>query len=112
MQFRNICLFISIFFIVLSNIASAEQKPPAARTGLEPAGRNKVAIVQARSLIEVDSSNAVAKKSVVSGPLGQNCSTNVGNTTDNATQPGNKYGPAKNTDQVLVVKGSVINICK
>jgi|GEM_PF-5853031 len=112
MHFKNKYLLISVFFTLFSNIGSAEQKPPAARTGLEPAGRNKVAIVQARSLIEVDSSNAVAKKSVVSGPLGQSCSTNVGNTTDNTTQPGNKYGPAKNTDQVLVVKGSVINICK
>jgi hypothetical protein len=112
MQFKNKYFFISLLFLLLSNIANAQQKPPAERAGLDPAARNKVAIVQARSQIEIDKTNAITKKSIVSGPLGQSCSTNIGNTTDNTTQPGNKYGPAKNTDQVLVVKGSVINICK
>ena len=112
MQFKSKLFLLSLFFPFLSNLADAQQKPPAERAGLDPAARNKVAIVQARSQIEIDKTNEITKKSVVSGPLGQSCSTNVGNSTDSTTQAGNKYGPSKNTDQVLVVKGSVINICK
>ena len=110
--------FASSFIVCISFLVSgsifAQQKPISGRTGLEPASRNQVTLVQARSRIEEDKANTVVNKSIASGPLGKSCSTNVGNspTEQAASQSGGKYAPGGNSDQVVVVKGSVINICK
>jgi hypothetical protein len=92
----------------------AQQKPPAGRNDLDPAARNKVANVMARSYLEESSAKALVQKQQVTSPGGANgCTTNIGSTSSNtnASGIGNRYGTSNN-DQVIVVKGPVVNICK
>ena len=95
-------------------LVQAQQKPPAGRNGLDPASRNKVVNVMARDNMGEKDVRAYIEREMVTSPSGKNCTTNVG------TQPkvnegiagiGNRYGDG-NADQVTVVRGSVINICK
>ena len=103
-----------VSLLLTTSSVLAQQKPPAGRPGLDPAIRSQVAVVLSRSRIEGDKANLEVKKSTVSGPLGKNCSTNIGNAASEqgTQQAGGKYGPGSNSDQIVIVKGSVINICK
>ena len=88
------------------------QKPPAGRSNLDPASRNKLATTLARTRFDPDSSKAVVEKEVVSGPSGKSCSTNIATTSNTSQQGvGSKYGSG-NKEQVVVVQGPVINVCK
>ena len=92
----------------------AQQKPPAGRSGLDPASRNKVTNAMARNYLGEQDSRAAIERETVSGPSGKSCSTNVGTApklNEGTSGIGNRYG-AGNNDQVTVVRGSVINICK
>ena len=106
--------YLTCLLLLINSSAMSQQKPISGRTGLEPSARNQVTVVQARARIEEDKANTVVNKSVTAGPLGKSCSTNVGNSPSEqaAKQSGGKYSPGANSDQVVVVKGSVINICK
>lgn len=103
-----------VIALIISMNALAQQKPPAGRTGIDPSSRNQVAVVQSRARIEGDKANLQVTKSVVSSPLGKNCSTSIGNAAKEPSvgQTSSKYGPGSNSDQIVIVKGSVINICK
>lgn len=92
---------------------SPVQKPPAGRPGLDPASRTKVTNVLSRARIEADGSSAVVERNLVTGPNGSNCATNIGapKPPEGASGIGNRFGTANN-DQVIVVQGSVINLCK
>lgn len=98
--------------------ASGPQKPPAERSGMDPAARNKVGNVMARSQIEESGARAVVDKYTNSTGMGAGasggCVTNIGAppapTGTNAI--GNRYGAGKKTDQIIVVKGPVVNVCK
>ena len=80
----------------------AQQKPPAGRSGLDPASRNKVVNVMARDNMGEKDVRANIEREMVTSPSGKNCTTNVG------TQPkvnegiagiGNRYGGG-NTDHL------------
>ena len=95
--------------------AHAQQKPPAGRSGLDPASRNKVTNALARNYLTEQDSRAAVERQTVTGPSGKNCTTNVGNApaiAEGTSGIGNRYGAGANADQVTVVRGSVINICK
>ena len=93
--------------------AQAQQKPPAGRNDLDPASRNKVVNVMARNNMGERDARAEIEREMVTGPSGKNCTTNVGTpkVNEGTAGIGNRYG-AGNSDQVTVVRGSVINICK
>lgn len=106
-------LGMSLAVAAISGAAVAQQKPPAGRTGLDPSANSKLSIVQARSRIEADATESAVEKSLVTGPSGSSCTTNVGGSNNNATpQTGDRFGPNKGADQIVVVKGPVINLCK
>jgi hypothetical protein len=106
-------LGMSLAFATISGVAVAQQKPPAGRTGLDPSANSKLSIVQARARIETEETEAAVERSLVTGPSGSNCTTNVGGSTNSAKpQTGDRFGPNKGADQIVVVKGPVINLCK
>ena len=101
--------------LCLLGTAQAQQKPPAGRSGLDPASCNKVANVMARSYMEEDLARSRVNQETqsVTGPSGRSCATNIG-TQPNANGrngAGGRYGTA-NSDQVIVVRGPVVNVCK
>ena len=85
----------------------------AGRNGLDPASRNKVVNVMARDNMGEKDARANIEREIVTSPSGKNCTTNVGTpkVNEGTNGIGNRYG-AGNNDQVTVVRGSVINICK
>ena len=52
-------------------------------------------------------------RKLVSGPSGSSCATNIGTpkVPEGEAGIGNRFGTANN-DQVIVVQGPVINLCK
>ncbi|MEG0921839.1 MAG: hypothetical protein RSD57_13270 [Comamonas sp.] len=103
----------AVALFVLGGLAQAQQKPPAGRAGLDPASRNKVVNVMARDNMGEKDARANIEREMVTSPGGKSCTTNVGvpKVNEGTGGIGNRYG-AGNSDQVTVVRGSVINICK
>lgn len=99
--------------MLMGNVALAQQKPPAGRSGLDPSSRGKVVNVLARARIDADGMRSRVEREVASSPGGRrNCSTNIGSAAqDNKPAIGNRYGSGRR-DQVVVVQGPVVNLCK
>lgn len=101
--------------LTLAGTAHAQQKPPAERAGMDPAARNKVSNVLARSQIEESGARATVERYSTTTPGGKaGCVTNIGTPpkpTTGIDRVGSRYG-AGNNDQVIVVKGPVVNVCK
>ena len=110
MKHRLLC---AAALLLLAGLIQAQQKPPAGRNGLDPASRNKVVNVMARDNMGEKDARANIEREIVTSPSGKNCTTNVGTpkVNEGTAGIGNRYG-AGNNDQVTVVRGSVINICK
>lgn len=89
------------------------QKPPAGRSGLDPASRTKVTNVLSRTRIDAEDTLATVDRKLVTGPSGSSCATNIGapKVPEGDSGIGNRFGTANN-DQVIVVQGPVINLCK
>lgn len=89
------------------------QKPPAGRSGLDPASRTKVTNVLSRTRIDAEDTLATVDRKLVTGPSGSSCATNIGapKVPEGEAGIGNRFGTANN-DQVIVVQGPVINLCK
>ena len=108
-------VFLTLACLALAGAAAAQQKPPAERAGMDPAARNKVASVMARSYLNEPGARAtgVRSDSGAAGAKGGGCATNIGspNAANGQGRIGNRYG-AGNNDQVIVVKGPVVNVCK
>lgn len=110
MKHRLLC---AAALLLVAGLTQAQQKPPAGRNGLDPASRNKVVNVMARDNMGEKDARANIEREIVTSPSGKNCTTNVGTpkVNEGTNGIGNRYG-AGNNDQVTVVRGSVINICK
>ena len=80
------------------------QKPPAGRSGLDPASRTR---------IDAEDTLATVDRKLVTGPSGSSCATNIGapKVSEGDSGIGNRFGTSNN-DQVIVVQGPVINLCK
>jgi len=108
---------IAIILLSITNPVAAQKKqqPPAGRSGIAPEGRAKIANVIARGYIhnkEKDRSSvkndAVNQNSIKGG----GCIVNVGTSSDLENKKiGARYGTSHN-DNVTVVRGSVISVCK
>lgn len=94
-------------------VAQAQQKPPAERRNIDPAARTKVGSAMARSRIEREDGKRQVDQRMASEMGGQkNCSTNIGSTPAQKPDVGQRYGAGGKGDQVIVVRGPVINVCK
>ena len=93
--------------------AFAVQKPPAERGNLDPSARNKVGTALSRSRIEREDGKRQVDEQMNAQMGGQkNCTTNIGSNPAQKPGVGQRYGSGGKGDQVIVVRGPVINVCK
>lgn len=93
--------------------AAAQQKPPAERKSIDPAARTKVGNALARSRIEREDGKRQVNEQMASTPGGsKGCTTNIGSTPAQKPNVGQRFGAGGKGDQVIVVRGPVINLCK
>ncbi len=110
-------LLVSVLFC---GAAFAQQQDPTPRRDISPLDRAKVSHAQAKRWIgfstQQDADDTLTRNRV--GPGSNTCVTNIGTTTQNPATVGGftpRYGPAprdQRGDRVVVVNGSVINVCK
>ena len=111
---------LALVLTVLAPLAHAQQKDVTPRRGIDPWDRAKVSQVQAKRWIGAAMSQDVADTEVIdTGPGGAKaCITNIGTTAQAPTTVGSftpRYGPSprgQQEERVVVVNGSVINVCK
>ncbi|GAB2610665.1 hypothetical protein [Novilysobacter erysipheiresistens] len=111
---------LALVLAVLAPLAQAQQKDVTPRRGIDPWDRAKVSQVQAKRWIAGATSQTPQDTTVIdSGPGGgKTCITNVGTTAQTPTTVGSftpRYGPSprgQQQERVVVVNGSVINVCK
>lgn len=101
--------------------ALAQQQDPTPRKDIDPWDRAKVTQAQAKRWIGFGTRQVGSDTTVTAnraGSAAKTCITNVGTTTASPTAVGGftpRYGPApqgQRNDRVVVVNGSVINVCK
>lgn len=101
--------------------AFAQQQDPTPRRDIDPWDRAKVSEAQAKRWIGYGTRQTARDTTVLGGGVGsaaKTCITNVGTTTGSPATVGGftpRYGPVpanQRNDRVVVVNGSVINVCK
>ena len=93
--------------------ARAQQKPPSERRDIDPASRTKVGTALSRSRIDRQDGARQVNEARSSNMGGKNCSTNIGTSpTPSKSEVGQRYGAGNKGNQVVVVRGPVINVCK
>lgn len=99
----------------------AQQGDPTPRRDIDPWDRAKVQQAQAKRWIGFGTRQVAEDTTSTGNSVGrgaETCITNVGTTTGQPATVGNftpRYGPTprgSNQDRVVVVNGSVINVCK
>lgn len=124
MKVFNIFILFGIScFLSLSAFAGNGELVP--RKGLGPLDKAKVHEVQAQKWsrigmgieMEDEAENSVSQYSNTSsgrslGGRSKNCSTNIGNVAAQKGASSGRYGPKNKNNNVVVVKGDVINVCK
>lgn len=111
---------LALALTLLAPLAQAQQKDVTPRRGIDPWDRAKVSQVQAKRWIGTAVTQDAAHTEVIdTGPGGAKaCITNIGTTTQAPTTVGSftpRYGPSprgQQEERVVVVNGSVINVCK
>jgi|LSQX01.2.fsa_nt_gb hypothetical protein len=99
--------------LAVSVPAHAQQKPPAERKSIDPGARTKVGNALARSRIErEDGKRQVNERMAASPGGGKGCTTNIGSAPAQQPGVGQRFGAGSKSDQVIVVRGPVINVCK
>ena len=107
--------------LVASSAAFAQQQDPTPRRDIDPWDRAKVTQAQAKRWIGFGTRQTARDTTVIGGGVGsaaKTCITNVGTTTGSPATVGGftpRYGPVpgnQRNDRVVVVNGSVINVCK
>ena len=111
----------TLFFGISSSIA-AELVP---RKGMGPLDQAKVQKVQAQkwsrlasfddmgSEFDSDSTSSTSTTGTSSiGGRSKSCVTNVGNVAQKKGLSSGRYGPKNKNDNVVVIKGDVVNVCK
>ena len=116
---------IALSSLLISFSVFSAQSELAQRIGMSPLDRAKVNSVQAQNWARIGMSEADAENMAESaestastsrsgvGALGsRNCTTNIGTTTVATGTSSGRYGPSRNTNKTVVVKGDVISLCK
>lgn len=113
---------VSILFFCISSSIAAELAP---RKGIGPLDQAKVQKVQAQKWSRMstfddmgsefnDNSTSSTSTTGVGGISGRSkgCVTNVGNVVQKKGLSSGRYGPKNKNDNVVVIKGDVVNVCK
>ena len=121
--FYMLILFGASCFLSLNAFAGNGELVP--RKGLGPLDKAKVHEVQAQKWsrigmgieMENEAEDSVSQYSNTSGGSAfgghsKNCSTNIGNVATQKGASSGRYGPKNKNNNVVVVKGDVINVCK
>lgn len=121
--FNMLMLFGASCFLSFNVFAGNGELVP--RKGLGPLDKAKVHEVQAQKWsrigmgieMENEAENSVSQYSNTSGGSAfggrsKNCSTNIGNVAAQKGASSGRYGPKNKNNNVVVVKGDVINVCK
>lgn len=111
---------LALTLTLLAPLAQAQQKDVTPRRGIDPWDRAKVSQVQAKRWIGTAVTQDAAHTEVIdTGPGGAKaCITNIGTTAQAPSTVGSftpRYGPSprgQQEERVVVVNGSVINVCK
>ncbi|AKS65544.1 hypothetical protein NJ8700_09110 [Aggregatibacter aphrophilus NJ8700] len=116
---------IALSSLLISFSVFSAQSELAQRIGMSPLDRAKVNSVQAQNwarigMSEADAENmaesakstASTSRSGVGAHGSRNCTTNIGTTNVTKGISSGRYGPSRNTNKNVVVKGDVINLCK
>lgn len=117
MKNHNSALF-ALVLLAAAPFAQAQQQDPTPRKDIDPWDRSQVMQAQAKRWLIGAQAQQPQDTRVLGGKAGsKTCITNVGTTTQ-PTQPAGsftpRYGPSPggNQNRVVVVNGSVINVCK
>ena len=96
--------------LLAAGTAVAQQKDVTPRKDMDPWDRSKVKQVEAKRWTRFGAD--ATRTDTVSGniPGKQSCSTTIGSAPPPANQP--RFGPQQQKNQIVVVTGSVINVCK
>ncbi|HEY4582513.1 MAG TPA: hypothetical protein VIG88_06575 [Lysobacter sp.] len=112
---------IAVLLLAVPALALAQQQDPTPRKDIDPWDRAKVTQAQAKRWIGFGTRQVAGDTAVTGnrpGSPARTCITNVGTTTAAPSTVGGftpRYGPApqgQNGNRVVVVNGSVINVCK
>lgn len=103
-----------------STFSAPQSQELAPRQGMSPLERAKVHSVQAQNWAKIGKSGYDAEEiterttegSSVSGIGSRSCTTNIGTTTTKSGVSSGKYGPSKNSDNIVIIKGDVVSLCK
>ncbi|WP_133480125.1 hypothetical protein [Cognatilysobacter segetis] len=113
--------FLTLALLGASTVCPAQQQDPTPRRDIDPWDRAKVQQAQAKRWIGFGTRQVADDTTVLGNGVGSSartCITNVGTTTNQPATVGGftpRYGPAprgQTQDRVVVVNGSVINVCK
>lgn len=108
---------IGMVLVLSTNVTAAEL---AQRRDISPTDRAKVLSVQSKRWLGFGSSGQTTDNSVVPSTVGARvCTTNVGvpqnsspNSGNTSFGPQNRFGPQAQKDDIIVVSGDIINLCK
>lgn len=123
---RKVNILILFLMGLLSEAVIAANGELAPRKGMGPLDQAKVHKVQAQkwskmAVLEEIGSDMEAGSNNYSTTSGSNgngigrsksCVTNVGNITTQKGASSGRYGPKNKNDNVVVIKGDVVNVCK
>ncbi|MBN6065426.1 hypothetical protein HYE66_02990 [Aggregatibacter actinomycetemcomitans] len=114
----------SLLFSVFAYAAGSGPSELAPRIGMSPLDRAKIHSVQAQNWARMGTAEADAEDvsdsadsntpGGISSSIGgsRNCTTNIGTRSAAKGISSGKYGPSRNSDNIVVVKGDVISLCK
>lgn len=123
-NFKLPLLFFTSCFLSINSFAGNNELVP--RKGLGPLDRAKVQEVQAQKWSRIGHNMEMAENTSDSaseygnrvnstsgaGIRSRYCSTNVGNVATQKGVSSGRYGPQNKNNNIVVVKGDVINVCK
>jgi hypothetical protein len=102
--------------IFITGPAVSQQKPVASYPGLAPAENALVKRAEASRWRDTSSrqiqGSIGSPNQFQSAVQGKNCTTQIGGSNADGDSSDGRFGPGKITQDVVVVTGSVINICK
>jgi len=110
--------FVLLAGLAASSLCHAQQQDPTPRKDIDPWDRSQVLQAQAKRWLIGAEQQQPGDTRVLGNKVGsKTCITNVGTTTQQPQGPGSftpRYGPSPGGKQprVVVVNGSVINVCK
>ncbi|QOF67569.1 hypothetical protein IFE17_10685 [Actinobacillus sp. GY-402] len=117
---RSFYIYVAACLLSFSTSTFSASSELAPRQGMSPLDKAKVHSVQAQNWAKMGKAGYDAEEvterstegSSVSGIGSRSCTTNIGTTTTKSGVSSGKYGPSKNSDNIVIIKGDVVSLCK